>query len=168
MRGSHFRGVDSCPQSTPSSLVGLATNGSPGRAGFCRERLFASRLKEAKGIILVSWLWWDRVKALEQKMAPHSSILAWKIPWTEEPRGLQSMRSQSAGHDWAQACARTHRHTDTHTHTHTYTHTVKERRREVLLVISAPTYVWLWISKVINYWSGSEWNSSRLSIVCVP
>ena len=30
---------------------------------------------------------------------PHSSNLAWKIPWTEEPGGLQSMRSQSAGHN---------------------------------------------------------------------
>ena len=34
-------------------------------------------------------------------MAPHSSTLAWKIPWTEEPGGLQSMRSQRVGHDWA-------------------------------------------------------------------
>ena len=33
-------------------------------------------------------------------MATHSSILVWKIPWTEEPSGLQSMRSQSTGHDW--------------------------------------------------------------------
>ena len=32
-------------------------------------------------------------------MAPHSSILAWKIPWTEEPGGLQSMGSQRVGHD---------------------------------------------------------------------
>ena len=32
-------------------------------------------------------------------MATHSSILAWRIPWTEEPAGLQSMRSQRAGHD---------------------------------------------------------------------
>ena len=32
-------------------------------------------------------------------MATHSSILAWKIPWTEEPGGLQSMRSQRVGHD---------------------------------------------------------------------
>ena len=32
---------------------------------------------------------------LEEKMAPHSSLLAWKIPWTEEPGGLQSMGSQS-------------------------------------------------------------------------
>ena len=36
-------------------------------------------------------------------MATHSRILAWKIPWTEEPGGLQSMRSQRVGHDWAQA-----------------------------------------------------------------
>ena len=34
-------------------------------------------------------------------MANHSSILAWKIPWTEEPGGLQSMGSQRAGHDRA-------------------------------------------------------------------
>ena len=32
---------------------------------------------------------------LEEEMATHSSILAWKIPWTEEPGGLQSMGSQS-------------------------------------------------------------------------
>ena len=34
-------------------------------------------------------------------MAPHSSTLAWKIPWTEEPGGLQSMGSQRLRHDWA-------------------------------------------------------------------
>ena len=34
-------------------------------------------------------------------MAPHSSTLAWKIPWTEEPGGLQSMGSHRVGHDWA-------------------------------------------------------------------
>ena len=36
---------------------------------------------------------------LEKKMATHSSILAWRIPWTEEPDGLQSMGSQRVGHD---------------------------------------------------------------------
>ena len=35
----------------------------------------------------------------EKEMAPNSSILAWKIPWTEEPGGLQSMGSQRVGHD---------------------------------------------------------------------
>ena len=36
---------------------------------------------------------------LQEGMATHSSILAWKIPWTEEPGGLQSMWLQRAGHD---------------------------------------------------------------------
>ena len=36
---------------------------------------------------------------LEKKMATHFSILAWEIPWTEEPGGLQSTGSQRAGHD---------------------------------------------------------------------
>ena len=37
--------------------------------------------------------------ALEQEMATHSSILAWRIPWTEEPGRLQSIRSQRVRHD---------------------------------------------------------------------
>ena len=37
----------------------------------------------------------------EKAMAPHSSTPAWKIPWTEEPGGLQSMGSLRVGHDWA-------------------------------------------------------------------
>ena len=37
---------------------------------------------------------------LEKEMAMHSSILAWKIPWTEEPGGLQSMELQRVRHDW--------------------------------------------------------------------
>ena len=36
---------------------------------------------------------------LEKEMATHSSILAWIIPWTEEPGWLQSMGSQRVGHD---------------------------------------------------------------------
>ena len=38
---------------------------------------------------------------LQKEMATHSSTLAWKIPWTEEPGGLQSMGSQRVEHDWA-------------------------------------------------------------------
>ena len=37
--------------------------------------------------------------ALEKGMATHSSILDWRIPWTEEPDGLQSVGSQRVGHD---------------------------------------------------------------------
>jgi len=39
--------------------------------------------------------------SMEKAMAPHSSTFAWKIPWTEEPGWLQSMRSLRVGHDWA-------------------------------------------------------------------
>ena len=38
---------------------------------------------------------------LEKEMPTHSSTLAWKIPWTEEPGRLQSMGSQRVRHDWA-------------------------------------------------------------------
>ena len=36
---------------------------------------------------------------LEKEMAIHSNVLAWRIPWTEEPGGLQSIASQGVGHD---------------------------------------------------------------------
>ena len=41
-----------------------------------------------------------REDPLEKEMAPHSSVLAWRIPWMEEPGGLQSMGSQRVGHNW--------------------------------------------------------------------
>ena len=41
------------------------------------------------------------MRLLEKAMAPHSSTLAGKIPWTEEPGRLQSLGSLRAGHDWA-------------------------------------------------------------------
>ena len=47
------------------------------------------------------WVWSvGQEDPLEQEMATHSSILAWKIPQTEEPGRLQSMGSQRVGHDW--------------------------------------------------------------------
>ena len=46
---------------------------------------------------LIPFLGWE--DPLEEGMATHSSILAWRIPWTEEPGGLQSMGSQRVGHD---------------------------------------------------------------------
>ena len=55
-------------------------------------------------------------------MATHPSILAWKIPWTEEPNELQSMGSQKSQTRLSTlrdtcVCARVHTHTHTHTHT---------------------------------------------------
>ena len=41
---------------------------------------------------------------MEKAMAPHSSTLAWKIPWMEEPGGLQSMALLRVGHDCVSFC----------------------------------------------------------------
>jgi len=49
-----------------------------------------------------TWSWGDPV---EKAMASHSSTLAWRIPETEEPRGLQSMGSHRVGHDWSDLAA---------------------------------------------------------------
>ena len=52
----------------------------------------------------VQSLGWEDL--LEKKMATHSNILAWKITWTEEPGGLQSMESQRGGYNLATEHAR--------------------------------------------------------------
>ena len=53
-------------------------------------------------IMREAWVWfWSRKDPLEKEMAKHSSTLAWKIPWMEEPGRLQSMGSQRVRHDWA-------------------------------------------------------------------
>ena len=64
-----------------------------------RASLVAQRLKRLPAV----WETWvrslGREDPLEKEMATHSSILACRIPWTEEPDGLQSMGSQRVGHD---------------------------------------------------------------------
>ena len=62
--------------------------------------LVAQRLKRLPAM----WETWVRSLGqedpLEKEKATHSSILAWRIPWTEEPGRLQSVGSQRVGHDW--------------------------------------------------------------------
>ena len=53
-------------------------------------------MQETQEMQVPSLTWED---ALEEEMATHSSILAWKIPWTEEPGGLQSIGLQRVGYD---------------------------------------------------------------------
>ena len=48
-----------------------------------------------------NWHQGETNQLMEKAMAPHSSTLAWKIPWMEEPGRLQSMGSLRVGHDWA-------------------------------------------------------------------
>ena len=55
-----------------------------------RDRLFAT-----------PWIAVRQASLSEKAMAPHSSTLAWKIPWMEDPGRLQSMWSLRVGHDWA-------------------------------------------------------------------
>ena len=62
---------------------------------------------------------------LEKEMAAHSSILAWKIPWTEEHGRLQSMRSERVRHDWATSLYRHSKHFTNFTY-----------------VISSTSYLW--------------------------
>ena len=66
-----------------------------------RASLVAQMVKNLP-IFWETWFnpWVEKIP-LEKKMDTHSSILAWKIPWTDEPGGLQSMGLQRIGHDWA-------------------------------------------------------------------
>ena len=59
----------------------------------------AQKIKNLSAIkeMWVQSLGWE--ETLEKEMATHSSILAWRIPWTEEPGGLQSTGSQRVRHD---------------------------------------------------------------------
>ena len=56
----------------------------------------------AKSLVVMQETWVQSLGlegALEKEMANHSSVLAWRIPWTEKPGGLQSMGSQRVGQD---------------------------------------------------------------------
>ena len=66
---------------------------------FMEASLMAQRLKRLPAM-RETWLRsLGREDPLEKEMATHSSILAWRIPWMEEPGGLQSTGSQRVGHD---------------------------------------------------------------------
>ena len=68
-----------------------------------RASLVAQRLRHLPA------MWETRLRSLgqedplEKEMATHSSIFAWRIPWMEEPGGLQFTGSQRAGHDWTES-----------------------------------------------------------------
>ena len=73
--------------------------------GYCLQYSWASlvtQMVKTLPAMQETWFWsLDWEDPLEKGTATHSSILAWRIPWTEEPGRLQSMGSQRAGHDWA-------------------------------------------------------------------
>ena len=77
------------PPSTPSPFITLLAFAS----------LVAQRLKRLPGMQETWVRSLGQEDPLEKEMATHSSTLAWRIPWREEPGGLQSMGSQRVGHD---------------------------------------------------------------------
>ena len=81
--------VDSLPTETPPLLI------------VCLERtsLVAQMVKSLPTMLETQVQCLSQEDLLEKEMATHSSILAWKIPWTEEPGRLQSMGSQRVGND---------------------------------------------------------------------
>ena len=102
-------------------------------------------------------------RPLEKEMATHSSTLAWRVPWTEQPGGLQFMESQRFRHDWA--CM----HTRAGTHTHTHTHKLGRNRNCIMTwVIWSHTLVVIWFEFANNIanslacsWNLTEFNSSK-------
>ena len=101
------------------------------------------RLKETQQMRVPSLV---REDPLEEEMATHSTLLAWEIPWTEKPGGLQSVGSRRGGHTEQHMGAHTHirTHTCTHTHARTHTHTRTHARAHthphtgILLVLCCP------------------------------
>ena len=74
-----------------------------------RASLVAQRLNRLPAM-WETWVWSLGVEEpLEKEMATHSSIFAWRIPWTEEPEGLQSTGSQRVRHDWATSLSLWHK-----------------------------------------------------------
>ena len=78
---------------------GVLTAGPPWKPLI--SSLVAQRVKRLPTMQETRFQSLGREDPLEKEMAPHSSILAWKIPWTEESGRLQSMGSQRVRHDWA-------------------------------------------------------------------
>ena len=92
-----------CSAGDPSSIPGLGRYPEEG-IGYPLQYscafLVAQMIKNLPPAMQETWvrsLGWE--DPLEKGMATHSSILAWRIPWTEEPGGLQSMELQRIGHD---------------------------------------------------------------------
>ena len=69
----------------------------------CKNRAFlVAQIVKNLPVMQETWVWsLGRADPLEKGMAPHCSILAWRIPWTEEPGGLQSIASQRVRYNWA-------------------------------------------------------------------
>ena len=92
------------PRSQQPHLIPISSWEHPRFCGY-RAKIPSLMLPRARQFLLSKYLMFPCISQsslqLEWAMATHSSTLAWKILWTEEPGGLQSMGSLRVGHDWA-------------------------------------------------------------------
>ena len=101
--GSSSVKESTCNAGDPGSIPGSGRSSGEGLEyplQYSWASLMAQSVKNPPAM-WVTWVWslgWE--DPLEEGMAPHSSILAWRIPWTEKPGRLQSMGSQRVRHDW--------------------------------------------------------------------
>ena len=95
-----------------------------------------------------------RKDPLEKGMATHSSILTWRIPWTEEPGWLQSMGLQKVIHKWA-----------TFTHTVNWNHTNKLLFRYIRIHCSIWHFEWIFYPCMILYHTSATWKMPVYSIM---
>ena len=97
-----------CNAGDPALIPGSGR--SPGEGiGYPLQYSWASLLTHMVKNPLAMWETWIQSLgwegSLKKGKATHITILSWRIPWTEEPGGLQSMGSQRVRHDWATQCS---------------------------------------------------------------
>ena len=102
----------------------------------------------------VWFLGWE--DPLERGTAAHSSVLAWRIPWTEEPSGLQSIRSKRVGHNLATKEYR-HRHRYISFQTCKYIYIIFPQ----LSSYSFYNDIWNWYNTKINRATGFQWGVAK-------
>ena len=113
----------------------------------------------------------------EKAMAPHSSTLAWKIPWTEEPGGLQSMGSLRVGHHWTTSLSLFHFHAlkkEMATHSNVLAwripgtgepgrllsmglHIVRYDWSDLAAAVASSNHVWIWDLDYKESWVLKNW-----------
>ena len=89
-------------------------------------------------------------RSLEKDMITHSSILAWRSPWTEEPGRLQYMGLHRVGHSWVTKTFTFTLYTHTHTHTHIYVYTL---------------YLFIYLQRCLQYICDTNYPTFFMSVV---
>ena len=117
-----------------------------------------------KGLPAMQQTWvpsldWD--DPLEKAMATHFSILAWRIPWTEYPGGLQSMGLQRVRYSWV-TNTDTYTYTHTHTHTHDWVMSIDTHTHTHSLLTTGEPCSFKWINKRTQHWHTAQMSAPHV------